>query len=219
MCQPLRHLLQNALTVTSSGHSWSKHWWSHTIETFCSTFQIPPGVPKVSENKIRTYIKTAEVDQNWIQNATVFLPCIYRLRWNAKIFIFCKWYQIRTQFRRVEKKAYWNHGQFFSIWMVWSAAPSELIGLTSESPEMIQFIVSFSYGLYSRDDNLFLMIMIIEDKEASLATFVSLYAPDVRSVGWLEKHPGASMWATTRTPVSTNPLLYSYHNLAETEKH
>ena len=61
--------------------------------------------------------------------------------------------------------------------------PSDLIGLTSESPEMIQFIISFSYGLNSRDDNLFLMIMIIEDKEASLATFVSLYAPDVRSVG------------------------------------
>ena len=25
MCQPLRHLLQNALTVTSSGQSWGKH--------------------------------------------------------------------------------------------------------------------------------------------------------------------------------------------------
>ena len=41
------------------------------------------------------------MDQNWIQNATVFTPCICWLRWNAKIFIFHKRYHIKTQFEKM----------------------------------------------------------------------------------------------------------------------
>ena len=58
---------------------------------------------KVSENKCYTYVKTVAVDQNWIQNATVFTPCICWLRWNAKIFIFHKRYHIKTQFEEKVK--------------------------------------------------------------------------------------------------------------------
>ena len=41
MCQLLRQMLQNVLTVNASSHSLGKHWNSQTIITFCNRCQTP----------------------------------------------------------------------------------------------------------------------------------------------------------------------------------